>query len=61
MDFALFKAIEYKFDHKIIDGIQNFIINPLNRKAYFPDETLEKNRKINLTQSIAMLASWLVT
>jgi hypothetical protein len=61
MDYALNQAIEHWFTVAITQWVWNYRINPNSREAwYFPHESLMKNSKINWTEAIPMLTSWLV-
>lgn len=60
MDYALEEVKKSNFDSKIVNWIQNYIITPKNRVKYFPHDSLEKDWEMNITESIAMLASWLI-
>lgn len=62
MDYALKMAQEQLLSAPIIQGIQDFLINPSVRKwkDYFPHETLESGGKIKWTEALPMLTSWIV-
>lgn len=61
MEYALQQAETHWLNSLVVHGIRNYIINPQFREnGYFPHETLEKNGKINWTEALPMLTSWLV-
>ena len=61
MEYAVRQAQKMGLNPKISAGIRNYIINPANRENwYFPHETLQNEGKINWTEAIPMLTSWLV-
>lgn len=61
MEYALMQAEKKWLSIAIIQGIKHFIINPEFRESgYFPHETLQKDGKINWTEAIPMLTSWLI-
>lgn len=60
MEFAIERAKEYWLNNDIINWIGSYIINPSERKSYFPNESLENNWNIDWNKSIPMISSWLV-
>jgi hypothetical protein len=61
MDYALLRAREKWLSSAVIKGISDYLITPKTRENwYFPHETLQKEGKINWTETIPMLTSWLV-
>lgn len=61
MEYALMQAEKNWLSPAIIHGIKDYIINPAYRESgYFPHETLQKGGKINWTEAIPMLTSWLI-
>ena len=61
MDYALQQAREHGLSPSVLQGIQHYLINPSSRESgYFPHETLSPNGKMNWTEAIPMLTSWLI-
>lgn len=61
MDYALDQAKKHAFSPWVIQWIQDYLINPdFRNQWYFPHETLAKDGKINWTEAIPMLTSWLI-